>query len=82
MKGTGSKEEKKRTRRESGKSGKENTLETEKKMPYKLSENGKAVMVKRDGKWVMLKKHPTHSKAKAHLWALWENVDESYRKKS
>ena len=44
-------------------------------MPYKLSESGDAVMVKRSGKWTVLKKHPSHAKALAHLRALEINVE-------
>lgn len=41
-------------------------------MPYKL--NGSTVMVKRAGKWVVLKKHTSRAKALAHLRALKANV--------
>lgn len=41
-------------------------------MPYKL--RGRAVMVKRGGRWVVLKKHPTEEKALTHFRALKVNV--------
>ena len=43
-------------------------------MPYKLSESGKTVLVKRGGKWVALKRHESKGKARAHLAALNKNV--------
>jgi len=43
-------------------------------MPYKLSENGKSVLVKRGARWVILKTHPSKTKALAHLQALNRNV--------
>lgn len=46
-------------------------------MPYKLSANGLCVMVKRKGKWAILKKHPTKASALAHLRALKINVREA-----
>ena len=46
-------------------------------MPYKLSEDGKSVMVKRGGKWVLLKAHVSKAKALAHLRALKANVKEA-----
>ena len=39
-------------------------------MPYKLSEDKKAVMVQKGGKWVVLKRHATQKQARAHLFAL------------
>lgn len=44
-------------------------------MPYKLS--GKSVMVLRNGKWVILKTHPSREKARKHLAALKINVKEA-----
>jgi len=41
-------------------------------MPYKRS--GKTVYVKRGGRWVVLKSHPTVNKARKHLAALNINV--------
>lgn len=41
-------------------------------MPYKRV--GKKVFVQKGGKWVLLKEHPTVSKAKKHLTALNINV--------
>ena len=41
-------------------------------MPYRLQ--GKTVQVKKGGKWVNLKTHPTVKKALAHLYALRKNV--------
>lgn len=41
-------------------------------MPYKAK--GKVVYVKRGGRWVALKTHPTVRAAKAHLAALNINV--------
>ena len=41
-------------------------------MPYKAS--GKFVMVRRGGKWVVLKKHPSDQAANAHAAALNANV--------
>jgi len=48
-------------------------------MPYKLSEDGLAVMVKRRGskRWVVLKRHKSKKKASAHLRALYANVEEA-----
>ena len=43
-------------------------------MPYKLSSNGKAVLVKRSSHWRVLKRHPSKKKALAHLRALKANV--------
>lgn len=43
-------------------------------MPYKLQ--GSSVMVKRGGRWVLLKKHKTRTQAAAHLRALKANVKE------
>ena len=44
-------------------------------MPYKLGGAGDStVMVYRNGKWVALKKHPSHAKALRHLRALYKNV--------
>jgi hypothetical protein len=42
-------------------------------MPYKL--DGSAVMVYKAGKWHVLKRHPSHAKALAHLRALYKNVE-------
>ena len=44
-------------------------------MPYKVS--GTTVMVEKDGKWKVLKKHPTRAKALAHMKALYANVKEA-----
>jgi len=44
-------------------------------MPYKLSPDGEAVMVKRGGKWTVLKDHHDPKKALAHLRALQINVE-------
>lgn len=44
-------------------------------MPYRLSSDGKTVMVERKGKWVVLKKHPSRKAAKKHLAALVINVE-------
>lgn len=44
-------------------------------MPYKLSKDNKAVMVKRRGVWEVLKRHPTVEKAKKHLAALKINIE-------
>ncbi len=44
-------------------------------MPYKLSEDGEAVMVKRGGRWVVLKDHHDKVKARKHLAALEINVE-------
>jgi len=44
-------------------------------MPYKVI--GTTVMVKKGGKWVVLKKHKTLSKAQAHMRALYANVKEA-----
>lgn len=41
-------------------------------MPYKAS--GKTVLIKRGGKWIVLKRHPTPKAAKAHAGALNANV--------
>jgi hypothetical protein len=46
-------------------------------MPYKLNASGKGVMVKKGSAWVMLKAHPDHAKALAHLRALMANVPEA-----
>ena len=43
-------------------------------MPFKLK--GNFVMVKKRGRWEVLKKHPTRAKALAHLRALKINVKE------
>jgi len=44
-------------------------------MPYRLKPNDKRVVqVKRNDRWVQLTKHPTATKAKAHLGALKANV--------
>lgn len=48
-------------------------------MPYKLSEDGKAVMVHRGGRWRVLKKHRSKADAKRHLVALKLNVGERHR---
>jgi len=52
-------------------------------MPYKLSKSGKAVLVKRGNRWVVLKRHPTREKARKHVAALNINVHhpEKARKK-
>lgn len=39
-------------------------------MPYKLSQDGKAVMIKRNGRWVVLHRHSSHAKALAQLRAI------------
>lgn len=44
-------------------------------MPYKTE--GNKVMVKKDGKWKVLKEHPTKAQAVAHVIALKTNVEES-----
>jgi hypothetical protein len=45
-------------------------------MPYKV--RGRTVYVqKRNGKWVILKRHATAKKAKAHAYALKKNVGEA-----
>ena len=49
------------------------------KMPYKAV--GNKVMVKRLGRWVLLKKHPTPARAKAHAVALNINVHHPEKKK-
>jgi hypothetical protein len=41
-------------------------------MPYRAS--GKAVMVKKDGRWVLLKRHKTEVQARSHAAALNANV--------
>jgi hypothetical protein len=44
-------------------------------MPYKLSEDGKTVLVERsEGTWVVKKRHRSKHKAKAHMQALNINV--------
>jgi hypothetical protein len=43
-------------------------------MPYKLSESGTTVLVKKKGRFVTLKRHKTKAKARAHLAALNKNV--------
>ncbi len=43
-------------------------------MPYKLSRNGRSVLVKRGSQWRVLKTHPSRKKALAHLRALKANV--------
>jgi hypothetical protein len=45
------------------------------KMPYKLSSDKKAVMVKRGNRWVVLKAHGSAAEAKRHLAALQINVE-------
>jgi hypothetical protein len=44
-------------------------------MPYKLSSDKKAVMVKRGNRWVVLKAHGSAAEAKRHLAALQINVE-------
>jgi len=45
-------------------------------MPYKLGgANDATVMVYRNEKWVVLKKHTSHAKALKHLRALYANVE-------
>ena len=46
-------------------------------MPYKLSSDGKTVLVQRSGKWTPLKRHPTRAKALRHMRALYVNVPEA-----
>lgn len=46
-------------------------------MPYKTV--GNKVMVERNGRWELLKLHPTHAKALAHMKALYANVKEAKR---
>ena len=41
-------------------------------MPYKIK--GRSVLVKRDKKWIVLKRHPTKKEAIAHLRVLQKNV--------
>lgn len=41
-------------------------------MPYNAS--GRRVMVKRGGRWVVLKRYPTAAKAKRHAKALNANI--------
>lgn len=48
-------------------------------MPYKVE--GATVYVKRGGRWVVLKKHPTAAKALAHFRALQANVPEAHRRR-
>lgn len=43
-------------------------------MPYKLSEDKKAVMQKKGGKWVTLKRYKTAEQARKYLAALKINV--------
>lgn len=44
-------------------------------MPYRLNPNNKKqVQVKRRGRWIVLKTHPTVRKARAHLYMLNKNV--------
>jgi len=45
-------------------------------MPYKLSTDGKAVMVKRGKRWQLLKRHKSNVDARKHLAALQINVKE------
>ena len=44
-----------------------------------MSPDGKSVMVKRGGKWVVEKTHPSHAKALAHYQALIIHVPEARR---
>lgn len=44
-------------------------------MPYRLSDDGLSVMVQKNGKWRVLKKHPSRKAAKKHLAALAINVE-------
>lgn len=44
-------------------------------MPYRLSDDGLAVQVKRGGRWVTLKKHPSKKAALKHLAALKLNTE-------
>lgn len=47
-------------------------------MPYKLGgADERSVMVKRAGRWVLLKRHPSRKRALAHLRALYANVPEA-----
>jgi hypothetical protein len=50
-------------------------------MPYKVE--GNAIWVLRDGRWVLLKRHKSHTEALAHLAALNINVmsDERHRRR-
>ena len=47
-------------------------------MPYKAS--GRFVMVRRSGRWVVLKKHPNEQAANAHAAALNANVGHNKEK--
>lgn len=47
-------------------------------MPYKAT--GKTVLILRDGKWVVLKRHKTEKEAQDHARALTLNVSHKGRK--
>jgi hypothetical protein len=47
-------------------------------MPYKVV--GDKVMVQKNGRWQLLKKHPSHEKAVAHCRALEINVHHKGKK--
>jgi hypothetical protein len=44
-------------------------------MPYKLSGDGKSVMVRKGGRWRVLKRHKRKEDARKHLFALRKNVN-------
>ena len=46
-------------------------------MPYRMSKDGKSVMVKRSGKWVVLKRYTSHNQALRYFRALKANVKEA-----
>jgi len=46
-------------------------------MPYKLSEDGKAVMVLKNGKWKVKKRYTNKQEARRYLTALNMNVREA-----
>ena len=48
-------------------------------MPYKVM--GRSVYVKRNNKWVLLKRHPSKNKAEQHARALRKNVPHYGRRK-
>jgi len=50
-------------------------------MPYRLSTDGKSVMVQRNGRWLVLHRHPSHAKALAHLRALYAHGAEGTGKR-
>ena len=48
-------------------------------MPYKLSDDGKAVMEQKSGKWHVKHRFPTKKEALAYLRALYANVKDAKR---